>query len=1168
MGRKSRYQQSCGKNQKFESQGKSRVKIHIDRHPEPMEVGQIVDDTLDKRGVRRAELGGVPGGHGGDNGAGVGGSGNNNNNNAHELDNSLELFTQRTSEEEREGEGRGVEMSPPRAVLNSFCSDLSHSLQFHEDDTLELEVEDSDNRRMTTRLRERERERQARQASQSGGFQATQVLSGIDEREIPQVGATAAGAGSQGQSEVQTQVGDTQVIVQTVGHTVGYMTENGDTQRIQNGDTQVVEKEDTMVGGTQVIRPMVRGGELDDTQVIGSSPEVAMAQRRSDSAGSSGQYSRVGMKSVNNAEGEGLLGHVEYVSNQVGDTQVVSNQVENTQIVPGRVQDTQEVLNQVEDTQVVPGRLQDTQVVPGPVQETQRVPQVTQDTQRVPQLTQDTQLVPNGMEMPPPLSQSSPSKVDSREKNGQSSSQQSSSQQSSSQQSSSQQSSSQKKHSSSPAYNSPAYPLLHTSNTHLSKQSSAIGSEILSPAKASTSIVQIPNTVERTMAIDSMAQVQNTQEDLIDATFQLDDLGTRPVYSSSQKLTAEEINTDEEINEEEEERAMEESESEDERIKVGHDSVMYSDDRKFGHNSVMYSDETMMTTNNTMAASRIDESSPAIKGADMLKLPSSPKQSDRSEEEEEEEEEIITRRSKRKLAVLEESQSQSETQARSKIPALANSQTQTEAQPNTHSQAGSLLREESSLSSGVTNSRSVWAEYKFKMYPGTVLEAYPEYSVVSFEDGLTNVNNADLKPLDIRIGDKVRVGTYQYVVTGLQRGPSESDLLESKSSGSGSLESRSSAEGLPIMCTRGYSRVWGKRISKNKQFEETSFPLSQCYMEIEDWMEHQQRFDLLDSEFARSRQIGASGVFSDGVSPRKAKLISGTMTPSVPTTPVPQREITTTGTGVFSQTVFCLTNLENRQQLSSIIQKNGGTLLDGIDEVVEYSETKQGLRLKSSVLARFKFAALISNSHCRSAKYLQALAMGWPVLADSFVHDCVRDHATMHSWYVYLLPSGYSHQLGCIRSSDVFKFRANLDDHKPLTEQLANNCNVLSRFDIVVINNKLNSKNLQTCEFIFHAVGANSIQYLKEISEIGQLADKSWTNVLLYDNTPRPGQEAAVARPTPRPMAKPTRSSARSSARARTRKTKPRQTVAIIDWEWVVQCVINGHAWEPKYIEI
>ncbi|KAJ9093644.1 hypothetical protein QFC19_008232 [Naganishia cerealis] len=420
----------------------------------------------------------------------------------------------------------------------------------------------------------------------------------------------------------------------------------------------------------------------------------------------------------------------------------------------------------------------------------------------------------------------------------------------------------------------------------------------------------------------------------------------------------------------------------------------------------------------------------------------------------------------------------------------------------------SILRSEALntiTQSQIVSRNSVWAAYDFRMYIGLVVESGPLDLSVKFEDDIYKIKNSELHLLDVRIGDKLRVRTSpnEYIVCGLVRKPDFDG----------------------ICCIRGFNHVLLKKVSK-KGAKELLVELEQCSMELPEWIQHQQKFGLVSESSVQT-------------TPRRRTREEMSLASKREHISLSNQPLKRTS-DLFRGCLFCLTNIgkgisaQRRLQIRSLVETNGGVLLeDGFETIFSYAKDENGHRLTSSQLDEYYFAAVVSNSYGRSAKYLQALSLGWPIVSDSFIFDCAKGAILISNWPVYLLPAGQSKKTNSVKSIDIYRFRNKYERGLKLVHQLDNNGHLLTGYHILFIDNKTNNKNWDTCEFIFHAFGAKSLRYVKSKSDLENHLDSTQSRYLIYDNSG-------------------------------TFKVQHEGIYGIIDWEWVVQCVISGFTWEPK----
>ncbi|KAI5958749.1 RAD9 [Candida pseudojiufengensis] len=517
-----------------------------------------------------------------------------------------------------------------------------------------------------------------------------------------------------------------------------------------------------------------------------------------------------------------------------------------------------------------------------------------------------------------------------------------------------------------------------------------------------------------------------------------------------------------------------------------------------------------------------------------------------------------------------------------------------------------ILRKETNdiiYTSNIKHKESVWASYNLKMYTGEIITRYSSDSIIKFQNNeSSNIKNEDLNYLDIRIGDNVYILgdlNLKYIVTGLSRDESLVD---------------------DIKCIRGFNLVYLKKLKKNwkskqsKVDKEIIIPLSQCWMELEDWMIHQQKFQILDNseddgKIVTSTQITSNSIVGDDNSTFVTTTNNkrNNFLPTTPTklsrhssnienlikslTPSPSKNKKKIKSSIFVGYIFFITNIndDRKNDLKNKIEMNGGIYLDcDLFEIFNYESQKEGgisLKFKNFIINDLKFGCLLSSNYCRSSKYLQTLSLNWPILSDRFIDDCLQHQSLISQWEIYILPSGFSKFLNCIKSLNLVKFQNNFNNGATLINQLSLNSNLLRDYDILNLHNNLNlnfnNSKIETCEFIFHSFGANSLNNLilnKNDQEKGLLKLKLKSiselnpenKILIYDNgnlkinlkdylTEQLNYEEEskiISR----------RMTTRSKRIENEQRDELKQIdIYIIDWEWVVQCVISGYIWEPNH---
>ncbi|KAK6201273.1 fungal Rad9-like Rad53-binding-domain-containing protein [Scheffersomyces amazonensis] len=489
---------------------------------------------------------------------------------------------------------------------------------------------------------------------------------------------------------------------------------------------------------------------------------------------------------------------------------------------------------------------------------------------------------------------------------------------------------------------------------------------------------------------------------------------------------------------------------------------------------------------------------------------------------------------------------------------VVNTQSQTNATIELDEQPNEILRIEKSVILSDKDFKvktSLWALYNLKMYPGSLIKTGNEVSQIEFYEGIYDIKNSDLFLLDIRIGDTIRINTSrnQFKVTGL----TYDESIKS------------------ISCIRGYNVVYVQKVTRNPDpGPEISISISECYMEVSDWMYHQQNFSLiLEQKNVLKDPIDKSIITKSFEDFRtKSSPIAISSTRSSPK----KNSILFESDKLFSRMLFCLTNIEGerKDELYRLIENNGGTILnDGFNEFISYSENNNinnngnDLQLISNGLQKYSFAAMISNGFCRSAKYLQTLALGWPIISETYILDCINDKSKVIQWPVYLLPAGQSSYMNSIKSLDIFNFRVNWERDLLLNEQLRNNCHLFQDANIIVFNKKAH-ETLDLSKFIFYSFGASSLHYCDRqvdvMNNIRELSYKDKANIYVYDDSSLIQTKlAGLQKTTNSGNGGSKRDGPKRKLSQRLRNSQlGRIDVKVINWEWLVQCVISSYIWD------
>ncbi|KAF2851855.1 hypothetical protein T440DRAFT_553821 [Plenodomus tracheiphilus IPT5] len=240
------------------------------------------------------------------------------------------------------------------------------------------------------------------------------------------------------------------------------------------------------------------------------------------------------------------------------------------------------------------------------------------------------------------------------------------------------------------------------------------------------------------------------------------------------------------------------------------------------------------------------------------------------------------------------------------------------------------------------------------------------------------------------------------------------------------------------------------------------------------------------------------------------------------------------GSAVFANMAFVLTSTAddfNKDALAKTIKSNGGMVLEqGFHELFDYessdvplsSQSRRrsspspagtvGLTLKPAY-KDLGFVALISDSHSRSTKYIQALALNVPCLHLRWIQDSLAA-ARAAPFIKYLLPAGVSKFLdpqGVVRSrtmaaydpaAEDLTFDTTLQD-RPL---LLYNQAVL----LVTGKSKKEIEKRQPFVFLTHALGSTSVGRCVDLADASEMLTEGHWDWVYVDNNGTGVLEAAA----------------------------------------------------------
>lgn len=262
--------------------------------------------------------------------------------------------------------------------------------------------------------------------------------------------------------------------------------------------------------------------------------------------------------------------------------------------------------------------------------------------------------------------------------------------------------------------------------------------------------------------------------------------------------------------------------------------------------------------------------------------------------------------------------------------------------------------------------------------------------------------------------------------------------------------------------------------------------------------------------------------------------------PSTPSTPKSHRHtkipilaspsttasVAGTDGGLFANTVFAVTFAsdstiaeETRENITDQILSNGGRIVDGFEELFDIPSLKLTSSFKQSPKKPTKstfrvtqaartigFACVISDKHCRKAKYIQALALGIPCLATRWVDDCISKRRIL-PYEPYLLAAGESEYLrGAIRSRVLQRYDPNI---ATLSQIVANGPRFLADKSILLIMSKAEEETMRFYPLFTHALGACKISRALSLEAAAKAIAKAqadgepWDFVYSHDHDKR-----------------------------------------------------------------
>lgn len=406
-------------------------------------------------------------------------------------------------------------------------------------------------------------------------------------------------------------------------------------------------------------------------------------------------------------------------------------------------------------------------------------------------------------------------------------------------------------------------------------------------------------------------------------------------------------------------------------------------------------------------------------------------------------------------------------------------------------------------------------------YPATCLGrvAGQQLRIRFDENNITNLDASQVRALDLQPGDHVKVDQtglkkHTYVVVGFK-----DKIVDPK------------ALDLPITDRHGYTTVVLEEKRRDSipaskaatPVEHISAPMSSIYITTQLWTRLRGRsfnFSPTNSPSKSASRIGTPVQNEHLDMPSFSRR--GTTAPSLLKGATARAASVTSsstrsGSGTFANMAFVLTSTGtnvDKDEISRSIKSNGGLVLEqGFHELFDHdssdahpsSQTRRrseseiegstGLTLKPA-FKDLGFVALISDSHSRSTKYIQALALNVPCLHLRWVQDSLQASRAA-PFLKYLLAAGVSKFLdssGVVRSRTMTAYDPAAED-LTFDQTISNRDLLLHDQTVLIVTGKSKKEMEKRQPFIFltHALGSAHVGRCTDLTAaVDLLKDGQW----------------------------------------------------------------------------
>lgn len=476
-------------------------------------------------------------------------------------------------------------------------------------------------------------------------------------------------------------------------------------------------------------------------------------------------------------------------------------------------------------------------------------------------------------------------------------------------------------------------------------------------------------------------------------------------------------------------------------------------------------------------------------------------------------------------------------------------------------------------------------------YPATCIgRATSRQLRIRYDDGNTTTMDAiHVRALNLRTGDHVKVDEvgmkkHTYVVVGFK---DKIDDLD--------------GEQFPNTDRLGYTTVVVEEKRRDSMpaakatqpTEHISVPMASIYLTTGLWTRLRDRsfnFSPPDSPAKSVSRIGTpmTEAFATPSFTRRGIAIPSLLKDATARA-ASVASTTRSGSSVFSNMAFVLTSTAtdvDKEGIAKTIKANGGQILEhGFHELFDYessdassSQSRRrstspdgtvGLTLKHAY-KDLGFVALISDSHSRSTKYIQALALNVPCLHVRWIQDSLN--ASRAALFVrYLLPAGVSKFLdphGVVRSRTMRFYDPAAEDVS--FAQIVQDRDLLLRNQTVLLVTGKSKKEIEKRQpfvFLTHALGSASVGRCADLADASEmLNDGHWDWVYVDNGDQGVADAAAELFGTERPVAEP--KAKKGKKRKRDESEEKEDLIARVEFdgrkiritcaEFVIQSLILG----------